>query len=448
MTSNRRQFLRVSGLVATGALAGCSGQDQGGRSGTTETQTSTATETAPATGTETGTETETETETTEGEEGGGQAAYTWMDATWDSYWYSLYNMSANISMSGNGVIFPHNEEQQQAFDQRFPAMLEAANRSQPPVANANLNMAAFTEADPTFTQMPVLDGPDGRPDASTLTWTEYSGVVSPSSLAWTHLKGVTWAKNFQNHAEILPSTLAPLFRAEVLATLAQPGITASLIAGGPESNGALTKGDSLELVSEFNPSTGKYVDETTRPNHHSAMLWFLSDMTSLTAGGWFGYEQPQPLIPPEKIRMLTDGMAETTMNAFSPSAIVEMGSTRDLGQMLGAIGWYGSHTGSSKLRSQAAEYANALASEVEANLAGSGRIEKGAKNQAATQAVVGQGLLWASQIDGVDHRSMAEGVLGYMAQELFDADAGTFVSGPNTNTYRITARDAGTSPAA
>ena len=81
MTSNRRQFLRVSGLVATGALAGCSGQDQGGRSGTTETQTSTATETAPAMGTETGTETETETETTEGEEGGGQAAYTWMDAT-------------------------------------------------------------------------------------------------------------------------------------------------------------------------------------------------------------------------------------------------------------------------------------------------------------------------------------------------------------------------------
>ena len=201
----------------------------------------------------------------------------------------------------------------------------------------------------------------------------------------------------------------------MLATLAQLGITASLIAGGPESNGALTKGDSLELVSGFNPKRGEVVDETTRLNHHSAMLWFLSDMTSLTTGGWFGYEQPQPLIPPEKIRMLTDGMAEITMNAFSPSAIVEMGSTRDLGQMLGAIGWYGTHAGSSKLRSQAAEYANALASEVEANLAGSGRIEKCAKNQAATQAVVGQGLLWASQIDGVDHRSMAEGVLGYMA---------------------------------
>ena len=56
------------------------------------------------------------------------------------------------------------------------------------------------------------------------------------------------------------------------------------------------------------------------------------------------------------------------------------------------IGWYGTHAGSSKLRSQAAEYA----SEVEGNLAGSGRMEKGAKNQAATQAVVGQRLLWAS----------------------------------------------------
>ena len=165
MTSNRRQFLRVSGLVATGALAGCSGQDQGGQSGTTETHTSTATETAPTTGTET------ETETTEGEEGGGeQAAYTWMDATWDSYWYSLYNMSANISMSANGVLFPHNEEQQAAFENRFPKMLQAANRKRPPIENANLNMAAFTDADPRFTQQPAFRFGSGgkRPNASTL----------------------------------------------------------------------------------------------------------------------------------------------------------------------------------------------------------------------------------------------------------------------------------------
>ena len=272
------------------------------------------------------------------EEGEGQAAYRWMDATWDSYWYSLYNMSANISMSANGVLFLHNETQRKAFEQRFPAMLKAANRKRPPVRNANLNMAAFTKADPHFTQKPMLEEPGGRPNASTLTWADYSGVVSPSSLAWTHLKGITWAKNFQNHADTLPSSLAPLFRAEVLTTLAQIGIKAALIAGGPEKNGALTKGESLELVSEFNPGTGEIVNETTRPNHHSAMLWFsLSDMVSLTSGGWFGYENPQPFIPAENIQTLADGMARTTMNAFSPAAIVEMGSTRDLGQMLGAM---------------------------------------------------------------------------------------------------------------
>ena len=458
MEPERRRFLRWSSIAAVGALAGCGGTSD---SSSTATESSPTAASTDASATEAATEPETtagnETtergaETTENEtegepettdEGDEQAGYTWMDATWDSYWYSLYNMSANISMSANGVLFPHNEEQRKAFEQRFTAMLQAANRQQPPVENANLNMAAFTEADPHFTQKPVFDGGDGRPDASTLTWTDYSGVVSPSSLAWTHLKGVTWAKNFQNHADILPADLAALFRAEVLTTLAQLGIKASLIAGGPEENGALTKGESLELVSGFSPSTGEVTDETTRPNHHSAMLWFLSDMTSLATGGWFGYVNPEPLIPANEIQQLADGMAETTMDAFSPSAIVEAGSTRDLGQMLGAIGWYGTHAGSSELRSKATEYANALASEVDANLASGGMVENGGANQAATQGIVGQGLLWASRIDGVDHRSTAENVLGYMATELFDADAGTFMSSPDADTYTITARDAG-----
>jgi plastocyanin len=68
-----------------------------------------------------------------GVEGGrGQASYGWQAATWDSYWYSLYNMSTNIAMSGNGVPFPHNEEQQRAFERRVPAMLSNADVDEPP----------------------------------------------------------------------------------------------------------------------------------------------------------------------------------------------------------------------------------------------------------------------------------------------------------------------------
>ena len=48
---------------------------------------------------------------------------------------------------------------------------------------------------------------------------------------------------------------------------------------------------------------------------------------------------PEPLIPAENIQTLADGMARTTMEAFPPATIVEMGTSRDLGQMLGAIGW-------------------------------------------------------------------------------------------------------------
>jgi hypothetical protein len=70
-------------------------------------------------------------------------------------------------------------------------------------------------------------------------------------------------------------------------------------------------------------------------------------------------------------------------------------------------------------------------------------VENGADNQAATQGVVGQGLLWASEMEGVDHTSTAEEVLGYMTDTLWDEDAGTFASGEDDDTYTVTARDAG-----
>ncbi|WP_424016368.1 cupredoxin domain-containing protein (plasmid) [Halorientalis pallida] len=383
--------------------------------------------------------------TSGGSETGAGQQYAWQDATIDSYWYSLYNMSTNIAMSGNGVQFPHNEQQQQAFDQRVPAMLQHADVDRPPIKNPNLNMAAFTEGDPHFTQQPVLSGDDGRPDASTLTWdmSQSSGVVSPSSLAWTHLKGVTWAKNFQNHFDILPTALAAKFRAQMLTTLAQLGVRATLIAGGPQSNGALTKGESMELVSGFRPSDGTVVDDTVRPNHHAAMLWFLSDLNSLAQNGWFGYVNPEPLIPADNIQQLTDGMGRTTMNLFAPGDVVASGSTRDLGQLLGAVAWYGTQAGSSDLQSQAATYANDLATEVDSHLESNGRLANGTANQAATQGVVAQGLLWASELDGVDHTDTAASLLDYLFQDLWDDDAGTFASGADASTYRITARDAG-----
>jgi len=381
--------------------------------------------------------------------GGGQEgqarSYGWTDATWDSYWYSLYNMSTNIAMSGNGVRFPHNEQQQQALQQRLPAMLEAADQAAPPIANPYLNMAAFTEGDPHFTQEPVFDDGSGRPDASTLRWdrSESSGVVSPASLSWTHLKGVTWAKNFEAHFDVLPDSLAAEFRSQVLTTLAQIGVNASLIAGGPEGNGALTKGESLELVSGFAPGVPEVTDSTSRPHQHAAMLWFLSDLTSLATGGWFGYENPEPLIPAENVQQLTDGMARTTMDLFAPEDVVETSTTRDLGLLLGAVGWYGTHAGSDELRSAAAEYANEAAGTIESNLNGNGAVRNGATNRAATQGVVGQGLLWASEIDGVDHADTAGSVLGYMFDELWDEDAGTFAPGANEDVYTITARDVG-----
>jgi hypothetical protein len=248
------------------------------------------------------------------------------------------------------------------------------------------------------------------------------------------MKGVTWAKNFQQHFDVLPDSIAPKFRSQMLTTAAQLGTKFALIDGNLRAND-----EDLTLVSGFTPGEG-VTDDAVRLDHHSAMLWHLSDLVSLAANGWFGYVNPEPMIPVENLQRLADGMAATTMNRFAPDSV---SSTRSLGQLLAAVGWYGTHAGSEELAGTAAQYANGLAGAVESSLAGNGRVADGAANQAATQGIVGQGLLWASQVDGVDHTSTAESVLGYLFDELFDDDAGTFASGPDATTYRITARDAG-----
>lgn len=76
----------------------------------------------------------------------------WEDATWGSYWYSLYTMSTNIAMAGNGIPFPANDQMAELRDVRMPQMLEAADTDRPPINNPNLTLAAFTEGDPHFTQ--------------------------------------------------------------------------------------------------------------------------------------------------------------------------------------------------------------------------------------------------------------------------------------------------------
>ena len=385
--------------------------------------------------------------------------YGWQAATWDSYWYSLYNMSTNIAMSGNGVRFPHNAQQREAFQRRLPAIVEHSDADGPPIRNPWLNMAPFTEGSPQFTQRPDFGGEDGRPNAATLRWdpAAASQVVSPSSLAWTHLKGVTWAKNFQTHFDTLPASIRPKFRAQLLATLAQIGTNAALVAGGPQGNGALTNGETLELVSQFRPGPsayredspytppeGGYPDRTTQPHHHAAMLWFLSDLDSLAQNGWFGYVNPEPLIPAAKIQQLTDGMARTTANAFDPADVVDTGSTRTAGLLLAALGYYGPQAGSADARAAAASAATGLADAIETHVDDSGRVANGTANQAATQGIVGQGLTWASEgFDGVDRTATAESVLGYLVDDLWTDEAGLFAATTEGTTHTYTARDAG-----
>ncbi|MFC7059502.1 hypothetical protein [Halovenus salina] len=129
--ANRRTVLKSLSAGTLAALAGCTGSDDSDETPTEGTQSDE----------DSGTTDETATEEPANEE----LAYAWDDATWDSYWYSLYNMSTNIAMSGNGVTFPATEQQQETFQNRLPEMLSTAGESEPPVKEPNLNMAPFTE---------------------------------------------------------------------------------------------------------------------------------------------------------------------------------------------------------------------------------------------------------------------------------------------------------------
>jgi hypothetical protein len=427
---DRRTMIRTLGAGSLAAIAGCSGS-----AGDDESSEAAAPD----------------------DQSGGTASYEWADATEDTYWYSLYNMSTNIAMSANGVPFPApgKTKMKQLKEKRLPQIIEQSDADRPPIANPNLTFAPFTEGDPQFTEQPVFEDESGRPDAGTLSWDNSSSskVVSPSSLAWTHLKGVTWAKNFQTHQELVGS-LDPKFRAQLLSTLAQVGVKAAILDGGSRGNGALTRGDSFEFLSEYAALDGTIEDDTSRPHHHAAMLWFLADLTSLAQNGWFGYVNPKPLLPKETgaesvmspplgIQEITDAVAKTTMETFSADEVVSQESTRSAGLLLAATGYYGPQAGGQEQQQAAVEYANALAGVIEANLAGNGMVENGAKNQAATQGIVAQGLLWASQLDGVEYEDTAADVLGYMLDTLWDEDAGTFKPGENASTYTMTARDAG-----
>ena len=333
--------------------------------------------------------------------------------------------------------------QRAKFMMRRRQILSNSRKDELPVENPHLIVAPFTTGDPHFLEEPDSVGRnrDRRPDADTFRWDREnsSQVVSPAAMGWTHLKGVTWAKSFEHEFDLAP--IASKDRPQILGTAAQLGIKYALQNGhllaDPDDD------EYLRLVGAYRPADDEVVEESAGPDDYAAMLWFLSDMVSFAENGWFGYENPSPMIEVDEIQDLADRMATTTFREYTPEDVLDAGTTRDLGVLLGATGWYDTHAGNDQLRADAADYANDLADAVESHVGENGHVEGGATNQAATQGVVSQGLLWAFQIDGVDRERAAEPVLTHLIDDLWDEDTKTFATGHGATTYTYTPRDAG-----
>jgi glucose/arabinose dehydrogenase len=385
--------------------------------------------------------------------------YGWYDAASDAYWYSLYNMNNTFVMSGNGIVFPFDEAQFDSLPQEIMAVMKglmqrakfmmrsrkilenAPRKDDLPVENPHLNVAPFTEGDPTFVEEPDVPtrNRDRRPDADTMRWDRErsSQVVTPAALGWTHLKGITWAKSFEHEFDLAP--IATRERPQILATAAQLGVEFALQNGHLLRN---TDEDDMTLVGAYRPADDEVVEDDATPDDYAAMLWFLSDLLSYAQNGWFGYENPSPLIEVEEIERLADRMAFTTFTEYPPQAVLDATDARDLGVLLGATGWYGTQADVDH-RDEAVEYATELADAVESRLGSDGRVEGGGTHQAATQGAVGQGFAWASQLDGVDRLEAADATMTYLLDDLWDDRAGTFASELDADTYTITVRDAG-----
>ncbi|MGD9734068.1 MAG: hypothetical protein AB7V58_00425 [Solirubrobacterales bacterium] len=397
--AKRYLALSLAGLAALAlAAAGCGG---GGSSttGAATTGTSTKAGGAAATG-----------EPAASTEAGG--AELEQRVGWESYWYSLYNLSAlSMGKSGMGIRFMPPKA-------KVMAVLKEAGLKEPPLANPYFVSVPYSSGDPHFTQ------PWKPEDGATWRWapSSFDTTITPQAYAWTAVKYTEWAKNFENHAKtnVDPSALNH-FRGIMLNNLA------ATATGWMQENMALPSGLFAAAWED-----GKVTDSKPKLGDQLAVLVALGSLETVAdpGNGFAWYKAP---LPAAKVRMMEDGL----FTALSGSSLVSNPSFADLALGVQALSWYAFTTEDPSLKKQATALALEWAKQLRGKLGQDGSVSAAGVEPLDAQALAvraeGQAALLAGAFDKGEEaaaRGAAEDAWRNLNDRYWNDDPGLYEPDP------------------
>lgn len=336
---------------------------------------------------------------------------------WESYWYSLYNLSAlSMGKSGMGIQFT-------APKSKLMAVLKAAGLGKPPLTNPYFVSVPYSSGDPHFTK------PWNANDGATWRWNpkSFDTTITPQSYAWTATKYSEWAKNFENHTA--PSSLDH-FRGLMLNNLA------ATAAGWMEQNLRLPSG--LFAAAWKN---GRITDSTARLSDQLAVLIALGSLETVAdpADHFAWYQAPLPVA---KVR----GMEDQLFGALRSSALVKRPSFADRALGVQALSWYASTTANAASRAQAATLALAWAKSLRSSESPSGSVSAsgvtGLDGQALFVRAEAQASLLAGAVGkGADAKSAhaaATSAWSSLNSRYWNGKAGLYLPAPGASTQSYT----------
>lgn len=376
------------------------------------------------------------------ENGQNEDEYDFESAIADAYWFSRYN-TERVVFSENGVL-------DERAENLVNDITDDLDLDDDPVEDVvSLVLAPDTEGRPLYATSSTSD-----PElvADSLRWREDTNtLVTPTSWAWSNLAYAQLSLAFEEIGDpISEDDDTEDFLASLYGQTVQRGLEFALVDDealrDEEREDEEDDEDKLFLYQTYDTTDGSTVSgdpETDRPTDYAAVLWLCSMLLDQTDS--YGFENPEEELEVEDLEEVTDMVARTIHDEFSPSEIGNKEGIRGVGVTLSALSWYGVTGTNDDVVDDAENYADALVGYLSVNTDEDGRAgrEGEAINQAAAQAAAGQGLFWASEAYNIDTDDDAEAILEYLTEDLWNSGSGTFDDERDEPTLETTVRDTG-----
>lgn len=333
----------------------------------------------------------------------------------EAYWYSRYNLSHLVMMSGMGVqLMPPMEMMQMAGIPMGPA-------------NPYLVQALYRSGDPHLIQ--EFSGNEN--DFANFRWdpARMDQTVTPQAVGYTMIKEVIWAKSFGSDVEG-PDPMNH-FRALVLSTEA-----------AAQAKFMMTNLMSANGLYVHGWKGGQVSDASVLPQDQLITLWAFSELADYASGQYGWYAAP---LQYEQALGMADGLLQAIMDQTNttPDFLVGMPS-RDLGLALSALSSYASYTQNGGLKTLVLEQLiPSLTAELGGRMDEQGKlIADGGYSQAATQGTAINGLVFASKVTGDDLSRKAALRAWQYLETLWDDTAKVYAPSQGAARYTYTSADA------